>query len=109
MFAPGLARLMSYPPALSDLIVAPYSFSRDFMAERSVEGISSGQQCGELIGTSKVRYPLSTSSAIASIAVDDHRYEKVLMITSGRPFDSTTADRTRRANRPTSSVGRGMT
>src|SRR3989442_5896994 len=55
------------------------------MAERPELDISSGQQCGELIGTSKVEYPLSTSSAMASIAVDDHRYENVLMITSKHP------------------------
>ena len=85
MFAPGLAKLMSYPPALSDLILAPQSLNLAFMAERSVVESSSGQQCGELIGTSNVLYPLSTSSTIASIAVDDHRYENVLMITSKHP------------------------
>src|SRR5438132_1610600 len=73
MLAPGLAKLMSYPPAFSDLMVAPYSTSLARVAERSGAVISSGQQCGELIGTSKVLYPLSTNSAMASIAVDDHR------------------------------------
>src|SRR3954453_10960848 len=80
MFAPGLARLMSYPPAFSDRIVAPYPSSFALMAERSASEISSGQQCGELMGTSKVVYPLSTSSVMALIAVVDHRYENVLMI-----------------------------
>src|SRR6476620_3107718 len=73
MLAPGLARLMSYPPAFSDRIVAPHPSSLALVAERSESEISSGQQCGELTGTSKVVYPLSTSSVIASIAVVDHR------------------------------------
>src|SRR5690349_8078241 len=73
MLAPGLARLMSYPPALSDRMRAPDRSSLALMAERSASVISSGQQCGELIGTSKVLYPLSNSSVIALIAVVDQR------------------------------------
>ena len=80
MLAAGLARLRSYPPAFSDRMSAPYPLSFSRMAERSAPEISSGQQCGELIGISNVRHPLSTSSAIASIAVAFQRYENVLMI-----------------------------
>src|SRR6188472_2008055 len=65
MLAPGLARLMSYPPAFSDRMLAPHPSSFALVAERSESEISSGQQCGEPIGTSNVLYPLSTSSAIA--------------------------------------------
>jgi len=64
---------MSYPPAFSDLILAPQSLSLALTAARSDLDISTGQQGGELIGTSKVLYPLSTNSVIASIAVDDHK------------------------------------
>jgi hypothetical protein len=64
------------------------------MAERSEAEISSGQQCGELIGTSKVSYPLSTNSTMASIAVVFHRYENVLMIISKRPLSQVIVERT---------------
>jgi hypothetical protein len=43
---------MSYPPALSDLTLAVLSCSRFFASERIIDDISSGQQWGELTGTS---------------------------------------------------------
>lgn len=60
--------------------MAPFSLSVASIAERSELEISSGQQCGELMGTSKVLYPFWTNSDIASVAVADQRYENVLMI-----------------------------
>src|SRR5215217_642961 len=73
ILAPGLARFMSYPPALSDLTVAAQSCSRFFASERIFDDISSGQQCGELTGTSKTLYPLRVSSDMASMAVNVQR------------------------------------
>jgi hypothetical protein len=80
IFEPGLARLMSYPPALSDLTLAAQSCKRFFASERMTGVISSGQQCGELIGTSKTLKPWRLRSHIASIAVEDQMYENVSMI-----------------------------
>src|SRR5215218_11379771 len=79
------------------------------MAERSEVEISSGQQCGELIGTSKVSYPLSTNSAIASIAVDDHRYENVLIIMSEHPFGRNDCGKLMPCIRPNELVKPGTT
>jgi hypothetical protein len=71
---------MSYPPALSDLTPAPQSCKRFVPSDRMAGVISSGQQCGELIGTSKTLNPRRPRSHIASIAVADQMYENVLMI-----------------------------
>jgi hypothetical protein len=65
---------------LSDLTLAPQSRNRRLASERVAGDISSGQQCGELIGISKTRYPLRLRSQIASIAFADQRYENVEMI-----------------------------
>jgi hypothetical protein len=77
IFPAGLAKLMSYPPALSDLTLAPQSSNRRFASDRTEGNMSAGQQCGELIGTSNSLNPARLSSAIASIAECDHRYENV--------------------------------
>jgi hypothetical protein len=65
---------------LSDLTLAAQSCKRFFASDRMAGVISSGQQCGELIGTSKTLNPLRLRSQIASIAVADQMYENVLMI-----------------------------
>jgi hypothetical protein len=71
---------MSYPPALSDLTLTPQSCKRFFPSERMAGVISSGQQCGELIGTSKTLKPWRLMSHIVSTAVADQMYENVLII-----------------------------
>lgn len=73
IFAAGLARLISYPPAFSDLTLAPWSCSCFLASDRMPVDISSGQQCGELTGTSNTLKPWPMSSDIASIAVDFQR------------------------------------